>query len=317
MCVSRSLSTYQTSPIALFLGNTTTTTNTSVWTFATLALLSALVACDEPKALCDASSGMMDDVIPCDGGHKCPNGLECLPRPAERACVRDPPAPYCAAPHEQDDATTRLLLVRGFAANAVQLHRIDSKEAAFARFAWEPPKRASIAVCSLFGCAPTFDRGRITNFNECVLRQWWSKPVPSMLDLRDVRDVVPRPTRSPLELRFGCWIFSDVLLIAATPLERLALNDVPDSRVFVDECGSPGSEGKSCVLDDQTMLFGRCASGQCVRSCLDESDCQNSDALAVVDGGLRDAGADSTQPLCIRSDEKVGACRTPTVQGDL
>jgi len=304
-------SQHPTSPLALF-GDA----KTPVRTIATLALLSGLIACDETEQSCDGGTEAPSDIKPCDDQQRCARGLECVPRPPNRACVSMRPAPHCTVPHEQDDATTRLLLVHGFEVSAVQLRRVDTEKTSFARFSWEPPKGASIAVCSLFGCAPTFERRRITNVAECLLRQWWSKPVPAMLDLRDLRDAVPAATRSPLELRYGCWIFSEVLLIAATPLERLALNDVPDSRKFVVECSESTSEGQSCVLAGQTMLFGRCASRRCARSCVRDEDCEDSNALAIIDAGVRDAGRTSTHGHCDHREHELGVCSTSSVQGD-
>jgi hypothetical protein len=272
-------------------------------------LVASAAACRDAVPPCEEAHFTQEEGIACDRG-TCPSGLECRPQGITNPACKPPP-PQCSVPSREDDAATRQLLVRGFRTESVQLRRSESETSMFTRFEWEPPENASISVCGLFGCAPTFSNGRMTNADQCLWRTQWSTPVPSILDVRDVRPMASSSLAQPAGVRFGCWVFSDVALIAATPLERLPLDQVPDLRAFAGECSAETPE-ESCVLPDQTMYFGRCTNGRCVRTCVKDEDCRDPDSFFAEDGGVRDAAADD--PVrCILSDASVvGECAAGT-----
>jgi hypothetical protein len=258
----------------------------------------------------------------CVTSAQCPAGLECLSYGSvTTASCETRPLMRCAAPGWSDNATTRQLLTKGFATDALQLSRELDDNEKVPRFAWSPPANANILVCGLFGCPPRFEQapdGRvfIANADECLLRQAWFSPVPRRIDVRDVKpreggdDTAPR---EPAALRFGCWLYSAVKVIGATALERLSADEVPDLRSIVSLCERKTDDGRSCVLTDDPFL-GRCLNSACVASCVTSRDCLAPDEGWEMDAGMRDPG------LAIQKTAPVtganGYCYRPTMDGE-
>lgn len=270
--------------------------------FAALCMTSLALGCNKANRLCafaDSDGGPNT----CHTTDDCPAALECLPLPA----TIDAPCDYafaCTLPRHADEASARQLLIRGFGTSAVQFHRISQVESPLAHFGWNPPDGATIAVCGLFGCAPSFKDSDIDNEKSCLVRKQWFKPVPSEVDIRDLRMNLGA-TRPAVDLRFGCWFFSDSAVVGATTLERLDKNEIPDLSTLAGPC-EPTSSGASCVLSTNTSdsFLGVCLDGRCRVACKTTEDCVLPNAWEA------DGGATPTE-LChvSQADGRIATCQ--------
>jgi hypothetical protein len=264
------------------------------------------MSCADPSLDCEPLGDGPPELMACKNSARddCPIGLECVPSGLpNRGCT--PPEWHCAAPRREDDAATRGLLARGFRVQSVQLRRLETEADSFPRFTWDPPKHAWMSACALFGCAPQFASGKIHNAEQCVLREQWWKPVPATIDVRDVRPFESKQQRPAVNFRFGCWIYSQVGMIGATPLERLAPDEVPEPSSFVSDCATDNHNG--CIVSRESRYLGRCNENDCVRSCLSNEDCGDPELLRLADdAGIR---SDSGPDLCVgESIATAGLC---------
>ena len=245
--------------------------------------------CDAPICVADPVPHLVcpDD---CERDDDCPQGTVCTASPDGGPSRCAPPR----GPHAPSTALTEGFGVRPMdgTLTTVALPSVDGSIEAGAELGWRAPSRAAVVTCALFACPPVLERGRIADYDQCVMARIVSEQPLGSFALTDAERELPLPEASTCadgsvpqadtdgrfpvtELLVGCWAYDDTHLLAATRLRRPAADEIHDFHGSFDlDCRGQAAEGRTCVLGDGTM--GSCRRGACHRRCLRDADCSAS-----------------------------------------